>query len=223
MQNRPPCIRLSSACLSYGTVGTIFSDRSRNGVSWASEKDWGLVFPLFKMEEITQDLSHCSHSQRYGHSVWESNTVLALWLDCVLGTSSVKQRGQQRAQPRVKLSCPGGAGLQLLLLLLYVFVSHKPLGRKINWNCVHVNMSPTEFNYSGSETVTIERGSLWAREYSLSKFIKVVACLVLSTVPLTHVIPTLRLPGLPGRHGSSMPPYCFQEALSNSYPSTGDY
>lgn len=108
-------------------------------------------------------------------------------------------------------------------LLFYVFVSHKPLGRKINWNCVRVNMSPTEFNYSGSETVTIERGSLWAREYSLSKFIKAVACLVLSTVPLTHVIPTLRLPGLPGHHGSSMPPYCFQEALSNSYPSTRDY
>lgn len=103
-------------------------------------------------------------------------------------------------------------------LLLYVFVSHKPLGRKINWNCVRVNMSLTEFNYSGSETVTIERGSLWAREYSLSKFIKAVACLVLSTVPLTHVIPTLRLPGLPGRHGSSMPPTAFKKRFPTLTP-----
>lgn len=83
-------------------------------------------------------------------------------------------------------------------------------------------MSHAEFNYSGSKTVTTEEGSLYMSVYSLSKFIRLAMHLVMSKVPLTQVIPPLH--SWPGsHHGSLMLPCIFQEAISNSYLSTGAY
>lgn len=144
--------------------------------------------------------------------------------DCVPRTGSVKQRTSSRQQPWVKAELPHWhRPSPIAFFSFYLFVSHKSLGRKLNWNCVHINMSQTEFHYSGSEMLTIERGSLWSSEYSLSKFIKLVVRLVMSKVPLTHVIPPLYVPGLQRCHGSLMSTYFFQEAISNFYLSTGHY
>lgn len=101
----------------------------------------------------------------------------------------------------------------------YIFVSQITLGRKISWNCQSINMSWTEFDYSGVRQ-WLQRKVVCTWVYSLSQFISLAVHLVMSKVPLTKQS-THYSCSLACHHASLMLPCVLQEAIFKSHLSTG--